>query len=338
MPATTSDLFSLASSGTAPLSSTLTAAKAIGAPSFAVAAASGWPTSTLFHFKLYQATAVNGVSTVTPGTETLWSGIITGLSIGSLTLRSGNDQVYPINSIIEPMLTSAQYDNLINGLLTQHNQNGTHGAITATSLATSAAATVGTTLGVTGATNLGGGVAVTGAASVSGVLTPSGGVATNTVAPVALKMPYALRAFAPSDFVGPVNTWSTVYIPNSEYSNGFTFDGGNGWTVNNSGIYLVSLNITHQDSPNTGFGAGAIVAGMATSATATAPTQPGWYQRTGFVYNPCCLSISRTFNLAAGTHVFLQSYAGGSTGNYRLRSGNASDGTTLELVYLGPSS
>lgn len=150
MPAATTDLFSLASSGTAPLTTTLTASRAIGGPSFSVTGATGWATTTLYHFKVYTSTTTNGITTVTPGTETLWSGIVSGLTLGSLTLRSGPDQVYPINAIVEPMLTSAQYDNLITGLLIQHAQNGSHTTVTATTLSASGAISSGSTISATG--------------------------------------------------------------------------------------------------------------------------------------------------------------------------------------------
>jgi hypothetical protein len=169
------------------------------------------------------------------------------------------------------------------------------------------------------------------ALSASSLVLPS-----HSITPAQIVIPPLLRAYYNQDYVGPTNTWYTSPIQLVDGLNigGWTGDGV-GWIVPVSGNYLVSVQVTHQD--NTGSSA-QIIMGMATSATSTPPAQPGWYNRVGFTSNPCTMQSSRLFTLSAGTHVFLQTYAASSvSGNYRLRSGNANDGTWLELLFVGPN-
>lgn len=166
----------------------------------------------------------------------------------------------------------------------------------------------------------------------------AGSALTNaSVSPLALKAPIAMRGYLGADFVTASNVWSTCPLIGEYALGGFVNDGANGYTVPVSGIYQVNITVTHQDNPSGS--AGTIIAGLGTNSnSAGAPSQPAWYQRTGFTNNPSSICMSRTYQLGAGTHVYLQTYAGGNGQNYRCRGGDANDGTVLELFYLGPLS
>jgi hypothetical protein len=73
-------------------------------------------------FILYQ---VDTAGKKMPGSQTDWKGIVSGSSIGSLTLKGGTDTNYPIGSIIEAGPTAAWADDMVDGELTHANQDGT---------------------------------------------------------------------------------------------------------------------------------------------------------------------------------------------------------------------
>jgi hypothetical protein len=158
----------------------------------------------------------------------------------------------------------------------------------------------------------------------------------NSVNPLALKLPIAVRGYLTTDFVTATNVWTTCYLT-AEYNNGFTQQGG-GFIIPYTGLYLVNISMTHVDNPNGPNNGGQVVAGMYADGAVDQPgVQPGWYVRTSYSLNPTTLTASRTYQLGAGTHVYLKSYAGGNGQNYRCHASNANDSTTLELTYLGPT-
>lgn len=123
MPIT--DLIIKASNGTAPVTTTLASAKAVGASSLSVVLATGWPTDTAVFFKLYQVSTSN---TLVAGTETIWKGTVSGTTVSNLALRSGTEPVggYPIGSPVEPMFTSATMDDLYLWGTQDHDSRGRH--------------------------------------------------------------------------------------------------------------------------------------------------------------------------------------------------------------------
>ena len=133
------DLFTHASNGTRPSPTTLTSIKAIGAASISCAALTGWPTSTAVHFILY---TLDSMGKKVAGSQTDWKGVASGTTISSLTLKAGIDNGYGIGAVVEASPTAAWADDTVNGLLLQHNQDGSHNVVTATSLSASTAITV----------------------------------------------------------------------------------------------------------------------------------------------------------------------------------------------------
>lgn len=123
MSAQISDLFNEPTTTTRPDAAALTAQKLIGAASITVDTTAGWPTATAVHFVIYQVTAA-GVRV--EGTQTEWKGIVTSATaLGTLTLQAGTDQVYPIGSKVICTPTAAWGDDLVEGLLTSLDQDGT---------------------------------------------------------------------------------------------------------------------------------------------------------------------------------------------------------------------
>lgn len=102
---------------------------------------SAWNTETLAIFGIDQ---VNALGVRIPGTYTEHSGIISGNTIGSLQLLGGNDQNYTAGATtrVYQLITAAWADALIDGLLLEHNANGTHnfpdGSVPTASLASDA--------------------------------------------------------------------------------------------------------------------------------------------------------------------------------------------------------
>lgn len=161
----------------------------------------------------------------------------------------------------------------------------------------------------------------------------------HSITPAQVAIPPILRAYYNADHVGPDNTWYVSPVQLTDTNLGGWVADGQGWIVPIAGNYLVSVQATMQDVPSTTFGGADIIVGMGTSSTSTPPPQPSWYTRRGISHNPDTNQTSRIYGLSAGSHVFLQVYAESTTsGNFRLRSGNANDGTWLELLYAGPSS
>lgn len=107
----------------------------------------GWPVSTAVHFSTYQ---LDTNSAVIAGTQIDWKGIVTSsTTIGTLTRKAGaSDSGNAIGDVVEMLPTGSWGKDLTDGILVQHNQDGTHAAVTATSL------TVSGTSSFTGAVTL----------------------------------------------------------------------------------------------------------------------------------------------------------------------------------------
>lgn len=142
--------------------------KAVGATSFGINDSTGWPTTTGFIIAVRQ---VDSNGNEVAGTYTEWVATLSGTTITLGTTPSpvvGTDQVYAggdLTQVYVPV-SSTRDNRLVNTILQQHNQDGTHGAITA------ASETISGTLGVTGTTTLAGVV-------MSGTISGTGGVSAN---------------------------------------------------------------------------------------------------------------------------------------------------------------
>ncbi len=140
------DKFNYASSGTRAEPTTLTAQKAVAATSISCAALNGWPTASAVHFQLY-TTDVN--NNIVAGSQSDWKGVVSGTTITQLQLQAGTDTVYPIGSIVVALPTAGWADDLADGLLNEHNEDGSHADVTADSVATNTITEDTTGAGVT---------------------------------------------------------------------------------------------------------------------------------------------------------------------------------------------
>jgi len=98
-----------------------------------VASTTNWPTDTGVVFAIRQ---VDSDGVLVAGTYTEWRGTVSGSTITNMTLEYGTDQVYPAGSTTQVYIpVSADRDNrIVDGILVEHDQDGTHSDITATSV------------------------------------------------------------------------------------------------------------------------------------------------------------------------------------------------------------
>lgn len=131
---------------TAPaFSTTLASQKAAAAATMTLSSATGVPTDTAIDFTVGR---VDSAGTRTPTTKAVYKGTLAGTTVSNLTLVEGTDQLHAAGTVVEITWTSKTWTDAVDHILTQHNQDGTHGAVTATSLSVS-----GTTV-LTGAVTL----------------------------------------------------------------------------------------------------------------------------------------------------------------------------------------
>lgn len=98
-----------------------------------VGSTTNWPTDTATVFAIRQ---VDSSGSLVAGTYTEWRGIVSGSTLTNMALMYGTDQVYPAGSTTQVYipLSAAAHNRLIDGILSEHDQDGTHGAITASSI------------------------------------------------------------------------------------------------------------------------------------------------------------------------------------------------------------
>lgn len=146
MPAAVTDKFLKV--GVAGTLTTLQApGKALAAASINIGSATNWPTDTGVLFAIRQ---VDSNGDLVAGTYTEWVGTVSGTTISGLTGTPayGSDQVYAAGSTTQVYIPVSAYahNRLIDGLLVEHDQDGTHGTVTATSVTTSGSVTATTSV------------------------------------------------------------------------------------------------------------------------------------------------------------------------------------------------
>lgn len=148
MPASTTDKFSKTFNSVNPNVARVNASRSAGVTTLACDNLAGWPTDTVVHFSTYR---VGTDGSVTAGTQIDWKGIVSGNNIGSLTRLAGaTDAGNSINDVVEMNPTASWANDFASGILVQHKQDGSHGAVTADSLTTTGNVTIGGTLTIGG--------------------------------------------------------------------------------------------------------------------------------------------------------------------------------------------
>jgi hypothetical protein len=128
----------------------------------------GWPTASKVHFVTYR---IDSNSSPVAGTQLDCYGIVSGNNIGSLVVVDGTDAGNSVNDVVEMLPTAAWGQDLSDALMSQHTRTGAHGAITATSIATTGSVAAGSGLTVSA------GSVTLPSASISQAALPLGAVA-----------------------------------------------------------------------------------------------------------------------------------------------------------------
>ena len=125
MSANINDYFTKASSmnGTYPRVAVVTSARQTGASVLQCDDLSSWATDTPVHFSTYKTNAYGSIDSAS---QTDWKGIVVGNNITDLTRIAGAaDSGNAANDRVELNPTIGWLEDLIDGILIAHNQNGT---------------------------------------------------------------------------------------------------------------------------------------------------------------------------------------------------------------------
>lgn len=140
MAAAITDLVTQATVNSRPTPTTVSSTRSAAGAILSCLALTGWPTGTAVHFITYK---INTSGAKIAGSQADWKGIVSGTTITNLTLKAGTDVGNAVGDIVEASPTAAYANDLVTWGTAQHNQDGTHAAVTATSV--SAGTVAGTT-------------------------------------------------------------------------------------------------------------------------------------------------------------------------------------------------
>lgn len=230
-----------------------------------------------------------------------------GLRITGVVWTRGTNVTHASGVTVVDYTTGTDINMIVAGILKQHNQDGTHKAITAA--------------GITNSTSY---------TQTGGTFT----VPTNSIDQLAMKKPIMGRFYRSADNVHQTNSW---YLNNMDSTDtnlgGFVVTGG-GIKVPYTGIYQVTGQNGFLDIP-TSTGMGEILIGWNVNATGS----PSTYARAAYITAAKCIQQTRTFQLTANDILYMFEYANGTTlNNYRLVGPNSDSGSFLEIEYKGPLS
>lgn len=135
MAAGINDKFSKTFNSVNPSVARVTSSRTAGGTTLACDNLAGWPTDTVVQFSTYQLDASDAV---VANSQIDWKGIVSGNNIGTLTRVAGaTDAGSSVGDVVEMNPTASWANDLVDGLLEEHNQDGTHGDVTADSLVVS---------------------------------------------------------------------------------------------------------------------------------------------------------------------------------------------------------
>jgi hypothetical protein len=139
MAASTGDKITDVRNAARPNSARATGTRAAGGTSLACDNLAGWPTASKVHFVTYQ---IDSSSAVVAGTQLDCTGIVSGNTIGSFTVKDGTDVGNSVNDVVEMLPTASWGQDLADALTNQHTRTGAHTGITTDTITV----TSGTTL------------------------------------------------------------------------------------------------------------------------------------------------------------------------------------------------
>lgn len=104
-----------------PNSARVSAPRSVGGATLTCDSLSGWPTDSKVHFSTYQ---IDSNLEVVTGTQVDWYGIVSGNTVGSLTLVDGTDSGNSVGDVVEMLPTAGWGQDLADGLMVSHNRDG----------------------------------------------------------------------------------------------------------------------------------------------------------------------------------------------------------------------
>jgi len=123
--ASINDLVTEARKTTNPTLTTVASTRAVSGSSLTCTDLSGWPTNTAVHFITYKKTATGAIDKTT---QCDWKGIVSGSTIGTLTLKSGTDAGNAIGDFVEMGPTAAYAQDMAAAIEAEHSTLGVHDA------------------------------------------------------------------------------------------------------------------------------------------------------------------------------------------------------------------
>lgn len=129
----------------------------IGNSSITVVSTTNWPTDTAVIFAIDVAEIVDNAQVQVDGSYTEYVGIVSGAtSITSASLVKGTPQDYSAGALTRVYipLSSETQERLVDGLLEEHNQDGTHSDVTATTVTTTGDINAGANVKVTNGSSI----------------------------------------------------------------------------------------------------------------------------------------------------------------------------------------
>lgn len=112
-------------------STTLASQKNSAASTMSLSDATGVPTDTGLVFTVGR---VDSSGTATPSTRAIYKGTLSGTTVSNLTLTEGTDQTHAAGTVVEITWTETHVNDMVDGILEEHNQDGTHSDINTNSI------------------------------------------------------------------------------------------------------------------------------------------------------------------------------------------------------------
>ena len=101
---------------------TVSSTRSIGGTSLSCVDLTGWPTATAVHFITYKKKSDGSIDR---STQCDWKGIVSGTTIGSLTLKNGTDAGNAVGDFVEMAPTGAFMQDLVDGVSASLAADGT---------------------------------------------------------------------------------------------------------------------------------------------------------------------------------------------------------------------
>lgn len=114
-------------------STTLSSTLAQSATTAALSSTSGLPTDTAVTVTIDR---VDSNGTATPSSEEVVTGVVSGSNIQNLVRgkEGTSDQAHSAGAVVEMLWTETVWNDAVDGMVAEHNQDGTHSAVTADSV------------------------------------------------------------------------------------------------------------------------------------------------------------------------------------------------------------